>query len=283
MSKQGNQSLRATYQAIREQLIHLTIELEEKNNVASILSNKIENERLSLGKIELDVANEFQHVLDEITRDNKAAIDSIMKKTSQSMMDKKELLQICQKMIDDINTAETQNTLVTKDLYKQYEYELEQDKKLFRSGQEERLEKYLNLKLNEIKESTAKALQPEINRLQQLHEVEIAEVASRFYQEEKGIKDEYASILTERFEKERLEMVGQQKQAVVDRQETISVELKASEKEHRYLLATLQDDLENDFENFKKLLKEKTDKTRQDGIREVTLVQVRFCLHSVMC
>ena len=65
---------------------------------------------------------------------------------------------------------------MTKDMYKHYEYELEQEKKLFRSGQEERLEKYLNLKLNEIKESTAKALQPEMNRLQQMHEVELAQV-----------------------------------------------------------------------------------------------------------
>ncbi len=84
-SKQGNQSLRSTYQAIREQLIHLSIELEEKNNVANILTNKIENERLLLSKIEVDITNEYQHVVDEITRDNKVAIDSIMKKTSQSM------------------------------------------------------------------------------------------------------------------------------------------------------------------------------------------------------
>jgi hypothetical protein len=115
-SKQGNQSLRSTYQAIREQLIHLSIELEEKNNVANILTNKIENERLLLSKIEVDITNEYQHVVDEITRDNQVAIDSIMKKTSQSMIDKKELLQICQKIIDDINTAETQHNSGTHSL-----------------------------------------------------------------------------------------------------------------------------------------------------------------------
>ena len=276
MSKQGSQSLRATYQAIREQLIHLTIELEEKNNVASILTNKIEKERLALGKIELDVSNEYQHVVDEITRDNKVAIDSIMRKTSQLMLEKKELLQICQKNIDDINAAETENSMVTRDMHKQHEYELEQEKKLFRSGQEERLEKYLNLKLNEIKESTAKALQPEINRLQHLHEIELAQVTSRFYQEEKSIKEEFAAVLTERFEKERADMLGQQKQAMLDRQETINAELKASDKEHRILLATLQDDLDNELEKFKILLQEKTDKTRQDGIREVHMVQVQL-------
>ena len=69
-------------------------------------------------------------------------------------------------------------------------------------------------------------------------------------------------------------MLLQQKQAVLERQDTINVELKSSEKEHRLLLSSLQDDLENELEKFKVLLKEKTDKARQDGIREVNMVQV---------
>jgi hypothetical protein len=58
-------SIRTTYQNIREQLVSLTVDLEEKENVIKVLTRKNENERDSMARIEEDFNNEY-NVLFEV-------------------------------------------------------------------------------------------------------------------------------------------------------------------------------------------------------------------------
>lgn len=57
-------SIRTTYQNIREQLVSLTVDLEEKENIIKVLTRKNEHERDSMGRIEEEFNNEYNVLFD---------------------------------------------------------------------------------------------------------------------------------------------------------------------------------------------------------------------------
>lgn len=60
-------SAKASYQQIREQLINLSVDLEDKAKVCSILEQKSRDERHMLGLVEAEYENKYQSII-EVTQ-----------------------------------------------------------------------------------------------------------------------------------------------------------------------------------------------------------------------
>lgn len=57
-------SVKATYQQIREQLINLSVDLEDKSKVCKILEQKTRDERHLLGLVEAEYENKYQSIIE---------------------------------------------------------------------------------------------------------------------------------------------------------------------------------------------------------------------------
>ena len=57
-----------TYQNVREQLIALQVDLDDKNKLCEVLVQRVQMERALLGRIEVDVNEEYQATLDSEAR-----------------------------------------------------------------------------------------------------------------------------------------------------------------------------------------------------------------------
>lgn len=266
-------SVRLNYQRIREQLIGLTVELEDKNNICNALGSRIETERLTLSRVEAEANEEYAQVLERTAQAHKDEIDKIMQNSSKLMSEKKELLGVCQDLVDSLKEMEKENAAELKRISAQYEDLVEQDKRRFRAGQEERLEKFLANKASEYKEMTSKALQPEIARLQQMHESEIAQTHANYRNQERRLIDDSNKRIQEAIEEERRLIIEAQRTSLTDKTNTINIELEAADREHRFRMDAMKEDLEKDVEKIKTALGGKVDKERKNGQIEVYVAQ----------
>lgn len=57
-------AIKASYQQIREQLINLSVDLEDKTNVCKILEQKAKDERHLLGLVESDYEARYQTIIE---------------------------------------------------------------------------------------------------------------------------------------------------------------------------------------------------------------------------
>jgi len=52
---------RASYKSIRDQLISLSVDIEDKAKICALLERKIENERSLLGQVEGSLNDEYEY------------------------------------------------------------------------------------------------------------------------------------------------------------------------------------------------------------------------------
>lgn len=55
---------RATYKSIRDQLVSLSVDIEDKSKICTLLEKKIDNERTLLAKVEGSVNAEYDAILE---------------------------------------------------------------------------------------------------------------------------------------------------------------------------------------------------------------------------
>lgn len=55
---------RASYKSIRDQLIALSVDIEDKSKICSLLERKIENERELLGSVDASLNAEYNEILE---------------------------------------------------------------------------------------------------------------------------------------------------------------------------------------------------------------------------
>lgn len=57
---------KASYKSIRDQLISLSVDIEDKARICSLLERKIENERSILAKVEESLSEEHDSILEVV-------------------------------------------------------------------------------------------------------------------------------------------------------------------------------------------------------------------------
>jgi len=266
-------SAAATYQSIREQLIALQVDVDDKTKVCEVLEQKVRNERSLLSRIESEITEEYQTTLERELRDHQAEMERLRNLSSRYMHEKKELMEFCKVQLGAIKDDETSVQDQARRLHREADETLELERKTFRSGHEERLQKFLASKAGEHREQTGKALQPEFARLQLMHERELSEVETNAKSDERKMREAMQTRLEELVREEKLAFSEEQRGLVRSRSDAVSAELQAADREHRMRIHALQSDLEKDLERFVTALNAKTDKERKAGQAEIRKAQ----------
>ena len=177
-----------SYQQIREQFISLQVELEEKQKVCAQLEQKIEIERAKLGRIEADATEEYEAVLRAELEAGQEQAQALRTRSAALVDQKKMLLAECQRQVEAIKDKEASQAAEKRHLYHQLTEALEEERRVYRRGHEQRLAKFLASRAAEEKESTGRALGPEFSRLRQQHELELADVEAESASEERRLR-----------------------------------------------------------------------------------------------
>lgn len=270
-----------SYQNVREQLIALSVDLEDRYRVLKSLQGRIDKERVMLNRVEADLAEEYDVIIEMETNSYKENTDKILKQSNILMNEKKQLLESCQMLLDQLKENEHSLAEQSRSIQHDVDQLIEQDRKIFKAGAEERLEKFLALKSLEYKEATSKALQPEINRLQHAHEREMAQVIAHYQQEERRVKEANAVRLQDLVEQERQAILESQRSAVKEHMDTLVTELEAAEREHRFRMNSIKEDLEKDLQKLKDALMNKTNKERKHVQAEIHAAQENYKQRSI--
>eukprot|EP00598_Pedospumella_elongata_P004836 CAMPEP_0184980290 /NCGR_PEP_ID=MMETSP1098-20130426/10282_1 /TAXON_ID=89044 /ORGANISM="Spumella elongata, Strain CCAP 955/1" /LENGTH=760 /DNA_ID=CAMNT_0027503695 /DNA_START=79 /DNA_END=2361 /DNA_ORIENTATION=+ len=189
------------------------------------------------------------------------------------MQSKSDLVSRCHELVDAVKEQERELAAEVRSVYKDAEQVIETEKKAFRSGYEDRLQKFLTSKASEYKESTAKALHPEISRLQMLHEQELSSAQLHIQSQERAIQETMASKLEARLEEERAAAKEELKLSARALQDKMAAEIENTKREQRRQLQRLADDLERDLEKHRLFLKDKAQRGRDRVHAEMQQLQ----------
>lgn len=263
----------ASYQSIREQLIALQVDLDDKGKVVGVLEQKVGLERQQLSRIEGELKDEYESVLENELREYQAELEHLRSLSSRCMQEKKELMEICKLQLDAIKDDEVSVQDQGKRIQRDVEEALELERKAYRANHEERLQKFLASKASEHRDQTGKALQPEFARLQLMHERELSDVETNAKSEERRMREMSQTRLEELVREERENFLDEQRNLGRSRSDAVAAELQAAEREHRVRLHALQVDLEKDLERYVAALVTKTDKERKTGQAELRKAQ----------
>mmetsp|Transcript_25428 Transcript_25428/g.24322 ORF Transcript_25428/g.24322 Transcript_25428/m.24322 type:complete len:99 (+) Transcript_25428:197-493(+) len=88
---------RVSYQQIREQLINLNVDLEDKAKVCKILEQKSRDERSLLGLLDAQYDEKFQHIIEEEIMKYQNFTNELGEETNELLKKKKKFSFIMQK------------------------------------------------------------------------------------------------------------------------------------------------------------------------------------------
>jgi len=277
----SSSSSSSSYHNVREQLIALTVDVEDRYSVLKRLKSLVDNERIMLNNVESNYRDEYDIIIDNEINNHKENTDKIIQQSNGLMNEKKRLLESCQYLLDQLKDNENNLSEQSRSIQHDIDQVIEQDRKIFKAGTEDRLEKFLTLKSLEYKESTSKALQPEISRLQHAHERELSDIINHYREEERRAKEVNLLRLQELVEQERSALLESQRSAVKDHMDTLVAELEAAEREHRFRMTGIKEDLEKDLQKLKDALTIKSNKERRNVQAEIQAAQENYKQRSI--
>lgn len=264
------------YQHIREQLVGLNVDLDDKRKICAHLEEKIVGERAKLSRVETELNVRYEDAMENEFGDRQKEMTMLKGLSDQLVNEKKEHVKICQVLMEMVTGEESDVAAEGRRLNREALEALDMEKKSFRASHPERLQNFLASKAETEKEKTGKALQPEFSRLQRMHEREIAEAEEHAKSEERKMRSYFQGKLEELVREERQSHEDSQKNLQHNRHNAVNTELDASEREHRMRLLTTQSDAEKDLNKLKNLLEAKVDKERKEGYGEVMAAQETF-------
>lgn len=263
----------SSYQSVREQLIALQVDLDDKTKILDVLEHKVQAERALLGRVEADFAEEYQATIDSEVRTHQAEMERLRDLLGGLISEKKDLMEVCKTHMEAIKTEEARVLEQSKLRTRETEESLETERRVYRSCHEERLQKYLASKAGEERETTGRALQPELARLQLMHERELSDVETNAKTEERRMREAMQARIEQLVQEERDARLEEQRGTTRSRGDAITAELDAAEREQRHRVKAFHADLERDLERYVAALAAKTDKERKAGQAELRKAQ----------
>ncbi len=132
---------------------------------------------------------------------------------------------------------------------------------------------YLAQRLQEYKESTAKGMQSEFGRLQDMHDSEMAEVDSWLRTEEKQLQETFRTLLTQQVEHERAAAKEELRLSLKAVHDKFSAESEQLVRENTRAHRTLQESLDRELDKQRALLGEKAKKLQKSNQAEALQAQ----------
>ncbi len=130
--------MQTSYQGIREQLVSLTVELEDKSKVAVMLESKVKQERELLSQVDHHINTQYESQLQQILSEQQQTMEEHKNKINQLITNKKSIIDNCKLFVEEIKTLDSEGRTKLQELTAHAKQVIEQDKKAFKSNSEER-------------------------------------------------------------------------------------------------------------------------------------------------
>ena len=251
-----------SYHDIREQLVTLTVELDDRSRVCQVLNTKIEDERLKLSQVESVVENDYQRKLDSLRDVNRSELADMKRSVEQSVAKKKSMIEECRRMVGAIKQQDMRLQEERGQYIEETNAAIEQEKIKFRQESEARRVKIIEDRRREFKETTARALAPEFKRIEHNNERELMELEKEFYDREKDLRVKMQQRLEVAIEEEIKSLRDEHHRLAREGHRTILREMEEAEQEHRRFMGALRDDLERELNEYRMANKTKNDRDR---------------------
>jgi len=251
-----------SYHDIREQLVTLTVELDDRSRVCQVLNTKIEDERLKLSQVESVVENDYQRKLDSLRDVNRSELADMKLSVEQSVAKKKSMIEECRRMVGAIKQQDMRLQEERRQYIEETNAAIEQEKIKFRQESEARRVKIIEDRRREFKETTARALAPEFKRIEHNNERELMELEKEFYDREKDLRAKMQQRLEVAIEEEIKSLRDEHHRLAREGHRTILREMEEAEQEHRRFMGALRDDLERELNEYRMANKTKNDRDR---------------------
>eukprot|EP01038_Epipyxis_sp_PR26KG_P007106 gene7106-9695_t len=247
----------------KEQLINLNVAVDDRVKTCQALRRRVAYERELLLSIESDSEQRGNEELERLNEQYTVETDKLVRASDELFSQKSSLLSECKDLVENIRQEELKINEEVRALHANGDVVIERAKREFRALHETRLQQFLAARAIEHKESTGKAVQPEINRLTLIHEQELSEINLSMKTEERKLRDEMAMKLQERLEEENRinkEELIRNSNNIYDQTNN---EIDSSMRNHSKKMMILQTELNEVLEEHKKSITEKSKKSRQ--------------------
>ena len=126
---------------IKEQLISLNLEFEDKEKTNGILQRKLTQQREEFQRCEEPIHDKYQYEIDSEKSRHKDVVDRLTHDSEKLVSEKANLLKTCQDLVEEIKEFELENQAEMRRLQKEADENYEMERKKFKQGAEERLQK----------------------------------------------------------------------------------------------------------------------------------------------
>jgi hypothetical protein len=279
--------------SIKDQLIALQLELEDKTKVAALLEKRVERARDEFATAVHEISRRYEEETQQENDKQKKIIDAITEKTQELVEEKSQLLNDLKDRIADVQQLEHDLQADIRCVFREADKDLEQERKRFKTGYEERLQKvdllwfllfdgndnvdgltqFMSVRAEEIKESTAKAMEPEYQRLQSMHERDISESELSFQKEERNLQNNARSQLESAIEEERQQSKEEMKYSLQSLQDKVVREIEALTREQKLKQRQVIEDHDREQEKLNAVHQDKLNKARKGYYKELDDLQ----------
>lgn len=269
-------SAERSFRQIREQLITLTVDLEDKTKICSVLRGKSREARAALGQIEGEFEQRFKVRLDEVAIRHQDLMSKLVNQTNLLLDRKKNKVACCKLLMEQLAEYERLSSADCQKIFTDAEATIERERKIFRAGHEERLQTFLLNKASECKESTAKALESEFRKAEIAHDQEVLDLERRFKTEERKLREAAKEKLTNIISTEDNFLKDETSKLARVHAEATAVELSELENEHRRYMREVEAEEDRVLRALKDGIHNKIDADRRRLNRELQESQDEF-------
>jgi hypothetical protein len=251
------------YQTLREKVIYLSLEIEDRAKVLEVLHGKIADERSLLRQAEAQISEVVQHEMDVSAASFKQEHTRLVQLADSAVEEKKVLLQSCKDSVEAIRAIDEEAEVEAKRINAELKIAIETERKLFKAGAEDRLQKYVSSKIAEFKVQTQRALAPEMARLAQKNAAALAEIDLRFHADERKLRMEYEERLSSAVTLEVERFKSEQTIQSREKFQGLNAEIEDMEKQHRKRLQSYSEEYERELDKLKDSLAKKAAQHRR--------------------
>lgn len=251
------------YQSLREKVISLSLEIEDRAKVLEVLRGKIADERSLLRQADGQISESAQHEMDVSAASFKQEHSRLVQLADAAVEEKKTLLQACKDSVEAIRSIDEEAEVEAKRISSELKIAIETERKLFKAGSEDRLQKFVSSKIAEFKAQTQRALVPEMTRLAQKNTAALAEIDLRFNSDERKLRIEYEERLSSAVAIELERFKSEQIMHSREKSQGLNKEIEDMERLHRKRLQSYSEEYERELDKLKDTLAKKAAQHRR--------------------
>ena len=275
------------YPQSRSKVFNMKSELEEAHKTIDSLRLTVEREKVRNKELEMISEQREEKNLREQKEELEAVIQRHLTFIDQLVNDKKELNEQCDSLMTELKELEGKHSSQINEIKEKFHRELKENKDAWMAAEKQRKEKWIHDKTSEIKETTIKGLEPEIERLLNKGKLDAKKLEEKHQKELASIREELYAEYEGKLRQHKEKILRENDESMVKEREYLSTKIKEQydKVEQQYmedrekLKKTYEaqlDAVENARRKDKETFEEKMQNIQDSHAREVRRVKEEF-------